>query len=248
MKACICTTPIRPEPTTFPPLGSMAIVDALRGAGHDVSFYNIDYFRYSNDEIEAYFSHECFDIVGISAVVSTAYAYTKNLAEQIRRVSPATTIVVGGNLAASAEILLKKCQVDFCVAGDGEITMVELVRALSDDSPDENKFNEVKGISYLDRNGQFQFTGFGTVLKANEIGSPNWEILEEDGSIDHFITEDIPWDKAVATNLAPGKRFGIIQTDKGCVARCTFCHRFERGFRARPVEQLEQEIRHLKAR
>ena len=30
MKICLCTTPIRPKPTTFPPLGSMAIIQALR--------------------------------------------------------------------------------------------------------------------------------------------------------------------------------------------------------------------------
>jgi len=30
MKICICTTPIRPEPATFPPFGSMAIIQSLR--------------------------------------------------------------------------------------------------------------------------------------------------------------------------------------------------------------------------
>ena len=30
MKICIATTPIRPNPTTFPPLGSMAIIQSLK--------------------------------------------------------------------------------------------------------------------------------------------------------------------------------------------------------------------------
>ena len=38
MKICICTTPIRPEPTKYPPLGSMAVIQALRNIGEQVSF------------------------------------------------------------------------------------------------------------------------------------------------------------------------------------------------------------------
>jgi hypothetical protein len=42
MKICICTTPIRPVPTEFPPFGSMAIIQSLKDAGEvDVSFYNM---------------------------------------------------------------------------------------------------------------------------------------------------------------------------------------------------------------
>src|SRR5438552_3529058 len=114
MRTCICTTPIRPVPTLYPPFGSLAIIQSLRSIGEEVDFYNIDYFRYSHEEIKAYFAAQQFDIVGISAVVSTAYAYAKYLADLIKTVSPQTVVIVGGNLAASAEILLRKCRVDFC--------------------------------------------------------------------------------------------------------------------------------------
>jgi hypothetical protein len=33
---------------------------------------------------------------------------------------------------------------------------------------------------------------------------------------------------------------------KGCVARCTFCHRWEKGFRARPVDQIVAHVSLLK--
>ena len=77
MKICICTTPIRPNPTPFPPFGSMAIIQALRNIGEAASFYHIDYHRYKHSQISEYFASQQFDMVGISAVVSTAYAYTK---------------------------------------------------------------------------------------------------------------------------------------------------------------------------
>lgn len=248
MKICICTTPIRPVPTNFPPLGSMAIIDSLGEANEDVFFYNIDYFRYEADEVEAYFSEGQFDIVGISAVVSTAYAYTKYLSGLIRRVSPETIILVGGNLAASAEILLRKCSVDFCVIGDGELTIVQLVKTLASEPFNLQQLSQVKGISFLDDDGRFQFTGYGHALSADQIKKPNWEILEKDGSIAHFISDELPWDEKFSPEWSEGKRFGFIQPDKGCVARCTFCHRFERGYRVRPVDILREEIHYLKQR
>ena len=76
MKICICTTPIRNDPTGFPPLGSLAIIQSLGKIGHDAQFYNIDYWRPDKESISAYFYDNQFDVVGISAVVSTAYSYT----------------------------------------------------------------------------------------------------------------------------------------------------------------------------
>ena len=83
MKICVCTTPIRPSPTDFPPFGSMAVIQALRNIGEQVSFYNIDYHRYNHEQNSQYFASKQFDIIAISAVVSTAYAYTKYLVQLI---------------------------------------------------------------------------------------------------------------------------------------------------------------------
>ena len=103
MDVVICTTPIRPEPTSYPPFGSMVLIQSLRPAGYDPYFYDIDGLRCSFEEVVRFFEERSPDVVGISAVVSTAYAYTQKLALAIKQVSPNTKIVVGGNLAASSE-------------------------------------------------------------------------------------------------------------------------------------------------
>ena len=159
MKICIVTTPIRPQPTTFPPFGSMAIIQSLKDIGEDVRFHHIDYHRYTDEQNFEYFSNNVFDVVGISSVVSTAYAYTKYLADLIRSISPHTTIVVGGNLAASAEILLRKCEVDFCIVGDGEIVIQDLVQALYKTPWDYEHLKSIKGICFLEETKGFCFTG-----------------------------------------------------------------------------------------
>ena len=106
-KILIVTTPIRPTPDVFPPLGSLSIITALNKAGfNDTEFYNIDYLRPDYSEVINYIKKEKPDILGISSVVSTAYGYSKQLSLDIKRELPETTILLGGNLGASAEIIL----------------------------------------------------------------------------------------------------------------------------------------------
>ncbi len=72
-KIVICTTPIRPYPTDFPPFGSMAIIQSIRKhVQADVSFYNIDYPRHNLAEVRKYFLDTPCDVLGISPVVSKA--------------------------------------------------------------------------------------------------------------------------------------------------------------------------------
>ena len=247
MRICICTTPIRPVPTIFPPFGSMAIIQSLRHIGEDVSFYNIDYFRYSHDQVKQYFTDNQFDVVGISAVVSTAYTYTRYLTALIRAVSPQTTIIVGGNLAASSEILLRKCEVDFCVVGDGELIIRDLIRVLYERPLNYQRLKATKGICFIDDNDQFCFTGYGAKYSAEEIEWPDYNILEADGSLSYFISDQID-ERFYEPNRPPGHgvRAAIVIMTKGCVARCTFCHRWEKGYRARPIDQIVQHIKFLK--
>lgn len=77
MNMIICTVPIRPKPTDYPPFGSLAVIQALRRAGFEPNFYDIDALRPSFSEVVEHVRSEAPDIVGISAVVSTAYGYVK---------------------------------------------------------------------------------------------------------------------------------------------------------------------------
>lgn len=246
MKICICTTPIRPYPTDFPPFGSMAIIQSLRKIGEDVKFYDIDYFRFSHEGIEAYFNEHQFDVVGISAVVSTAYAHTKYLSNLIRRVSQNTIIIVGGNLAASAEILLRKCEVNFCVIGDGELIIQNLIRVLYEKPLSYGMLSATKGICFLNEKEEFCFTGYGEKPSAEEIKLPDYDILETDGSLPYFISDEVA-KRLYAYDgvIEQGKKIATVVMAKGCVAHCTFCHRWEKGFRVLPTDRIIEHVRHL---
>lgn len=247
MKICLCTTPIRPVPTTFPPFGSMAIIQSLREIGENPLFYNIDFFRFSQTEIKEYFRKNKFDIVAISAVVSTAYTYTKYLASLIKKESPNSLIILGGNLAASAEILLRRSHIDICVIGDGEIIIQNLFKKIKLSKRNFDYLSDVKGLAFINKANDFHFTGYGDKPSGEAIKFPDYSILEEDGSLDYFISNKLD-DRILGYEgeLDTTKKVAMIVMNKGCVARCTFCHRFEKGYRVIPKSSIINHIQYLK--
>ena len=246
-KICICTTPIRPVPTTFPPLGSMSIIETLRPLCSEIKFLHIDYHRYNEEYLLNYFKENNFDFVGISAVVSTAYAYTKYLSGMIKSINKNTRIFVGGNLAASSQILLKKCKIDYCIIGDGEIISNNLINYLiKNKNVTEEELKEIKGICFLNKNNEFVFTGYGKAPSASNLLAPNWEILENENCLDHYMPDNGNSFKTFIPKFNPKGRTATIIVAKGCVARCTFCHRFEKGYRVNPNEKVIDHIKLLR--
>lgn len=254
MKIVLCTTPIRPVPTTYPPFGGMAIIQSLRSAGYDPYFYDIDGLRPSFDEVVQFFKDQAPDVLGISAVVSTACAYVKELIRAIKEVSPHTKIVVGGNLAASSEILLRLYEVDVCCIGEGEGVMVNLVKYWEGNktSDDYSELKQIKGLSYLDEDGEMIFTGYDVAIPATEFLAPDWTILEQYSRIENYITTDVPasgykfrQDPRFRMPHRKDKKTATIITAKGCVARCTFCHRWDKGYRHWPVDQVIDNIKYV---
>ena len=252
MNIVICTTPIRPVPTSYPPFGSMALIQSLRSQGYDPYFYDIDGLRPTFEETLKFFEERKPDVVGISAVVSTAYAYTKKLALAIKEVSPHTKIVVGGNLAASSEILLRFCRVDVCGIGEGENVMVHLAKYWEshNNTDDYSQLRRIKGIAYLNSDCEVEFTGYDTPIQATDFDSPDWTILEQNSRIENFVTDplsryDFSQDARTYQPHRRGKKLATAITAKGCVARCTFCHRWDRGYRHWPVQQIINNVKYL---
>ncbi len=253
-KILIITTPLRPVPTFFPPIGSLSVATALKKADvADVEFYNIDLFRPDYSEALEHIKKENPDILGISAVVSTAYEYTKRLSLDIKRELPGLTILMGGNLGASAEIILKKTGVDFICTGEGEKTAVDFVNCWKTAEGIEDYLN-VKGLAFLDTKNELQITPYAEAVPKSEVYEIDWSELEASGEMELYIPsqENSELSKEVFAHdprsLEPhrnDKTVFCIVSSKGCVARCTFCHRWDKGYRVIPIPVLMERIDYL---
>jgi radical SAM superfamily enzyme YgiQ (UPF0313 family) len=222
----------------------------------DVEFYNIDANRPSYREVLAHIQDRRPDILGISAVVSTAYAYVKQFAQDVKRLLPDTLIVVGGSLAASSEILLRRTGVDVCVLGEGEITLSKIVRAW-ETRRRLDALSSVPGVMFLDAQGNLINTGYEAPLDKTEIYDIEWRDLEANSPIDMFFPivgdDDLDqkyftFDPRTREPARAGRRMASLPGAKGCVARCTFCHRWEKGIRYIPVDLIMRRLEQVIAR
>jgi anaerobic magnesium-protoporphyrin IX monomethyl ester cyclase len=249
----IATTPIRPVPTEYPPLGSLSVINALQKAGFaGVEFFDIDGLRPDYGAVLDRIREAKPDVLGISAVVSTAYEYAKRLSLDVKRLLPDVTIVLGGNLAASAEIVLRKTGVDFCVLGEGERIMVNFMKAFASGARRQD-YESIRGLMYLDGD-RLVNTGYEDPVPKHELYDVDWTVLERFSRIDNFIqpaTESMlvratfSNDPRTHEPHRRGKAVATLVASKGCVAKCTFCHRWDRGIRYIPVSILMERIQYL---
>jgi radical SAM superfamily enzyme YgiQ (UPF0313 family) len=256
MKIMIVTTPINDAPTYVAPIGAMSIINYVRKrTNHNIEFFNIDYLRPSYESAIERIVSAAPDIIGISSVVSTAYEYTKRLGTDIKRRLPNTLIVCGGNLCASAEILLRRASIDICVNGEGEIPFLNVVNRF-ETTRRMDDFKDIPGLMLLDASGELKNTGYEAPLPAKEVWDVDWKDLEPDGSIDHYFplyNKPQHYKTRYATShpnhaLHAGNkkaRSGQLLVAKGCVARCTFCHRWDRGIRHVPVDEIMRRFEQL---
>jgi len=261
MKIAICTSRIRPdgEQTVFPPLGSMSIIQELVKHGYeDTYLFDIDGLRPAYSDILARFERDRPDVIGISGVVSTSYKFIKQLIASIHELLPETPVIVGGNVAASSELVLRLAKADYCVVGEGELTIIDLMAYLKNkggrSNPDDyDALRKMQGITFLDEKNVAVFTGYRPQIPADGLYDLNYDILERDTDVSRYIIEPFlypafRWDPRGYEPHRRGQKLATIVTTKGCVARCTFCHRWDKGIRFVGIDRIIERIKNVQER
>jgi len=175
-------------------------------------------------------------IVGISAL-SFAYRQVKILSAFLKK-TISSKIILGGHLAIhNHNLVLKNSDVDICVMGEGELTIVDLLNNLSN-------LEKVKGIAYKE-NGKVVLNEPRELVKdLNTIPFPAYELFDID-KYSEFSVSDI----FVSRKNLPKSRVHrkmIIEAARGCAWKCDFCSKMYDAIRKRSVEKVIEEIVYLK--
>lgn len=250
-KIIFATIPLR-NPSTHLPIASLAIMTALKRAGYDdVSLYEINVLRPKYEEILEHFRAQKPDIVGLSAVVSTSYAFVKQLSADLRRMYPDLLIVCGGNLVANTNVLLAKTEIDICCTGEGEVTMREIVDHWVAGRTAPADLGAIQGIAFRDETGKMILTPYAPQLAERDIFEVDWDLADATPGVERCFSSDLSRHNVFYTDIRyydpkrRGKKVGRFYASKGCVARCTFCHRFTKGIRYVPVDLIEKRLSEL---
>lgn len=221
---------IENQPPRIISFGIAYIVQQLISFGYDVGILDIDANRYSKEEVLRRIEMSSCDIVGIGSLV-TAYKYLSWLIPEIRKLKPNIKIILGGGIATALPArCIERFGVDYVVIGEGEITIIDLLRTLN-----ENRdIHEVDGIAFKD-NGKVEFTKPRQLMPSLEDVPP-------------FNTDLFPIEKLLKNNSNDIQ----IHVQRGCPSFCTFCFNCFRitsnKVRYRPVENVIEEIESVRRR
>lgn len=269
MKVLLCTVPLHTggprHEGHLPIMPKIAIVSLLRWmephgyTRESYDFYDADMLDPSDEELAVFFAASQPTVVGLSAVVSTSYLQVRRLAGILRRVCPDAWIVLGGNLAASANVVLRRTAVDVCIQGDGEIPWVEFLDYVRRNGRAWNyeELRAIRGVTFLDADGELHFAGYPESIPAAANPFPDYDLLAlglkgRPELIQNYFRDGVgsPWFNRDPRAFAPGrrKRFAALWTSKGCVARCTFCQRSTKGYHLFDLQALDRHLEELRER
>lgn len=229
-------------PKKIYPVGLGYIASAIHRSGYGLEILNIDIHRYSDEELEAILKEKDFDVVGFGCIV-TAYKIVKDLCAKIKSINKKAIIIVGNSIATSIpQILLTKTKADIAVIGEGDVTIVEVLKCLDNGYPLES----VDGICFK-KDGKVIANKLRKPIDGlDTIPLPEWDLFE----MDLYLQESKNW----AGEPYPMPREEIrsfpVNTARGCIFKCTFCYHVFRDnkYRFRSPVSILKEIKELTRR
>ncbi len=213
----------------YPPLGIAMIAAVLKQAGHAVSVIDATALRLNIHALATRVLEEQPDIIGITCNI----AYARKaviIARWLRQRIPGVPVVFGGPWATCRfEKLLRDHVADYVVLGEGEVTIVELIRAIARGTP----LQDVKGIAYLQETRVMKTEPRPHIDDLDSLPFPAWELFPSHRK--YF------WDPK-------GTRFYPVMTSRGCPFGCINCTKLVHGYklRYRSVGNVIEEIQYLK--
>lgn len=212
-----------------PPLGLAYVAAAIRKEGHNVSIIDSPALDISHHKLGEILQREHPDVIGVTSTTPTIYDAMKAVTIGKEFCQDSITIMGGCHITSLPEDTMAECgSLNIGVIGEGEATIVDLLRALETKRP----LSEVDGIVYRKDNKILRTRPRRLIENLDEIPFPARDLL--------------PLDRY--TVLGEKHRLGNILTSRGCPFRCIFCSSsqfYGRRFRARSPKNVVDEIEEL---
>ena len=259
----LLNTPPGFENTDITAAGISRVIEGLDSAlDIQVSFLDLEYLQLPYAEIERRIVEYNPRVIAFSACLTHAYHFVKTLSLGLRKALPQAVQVLGGQMAVVSNIILQKTGVDFCVVGESEPAFSDLLKRLqgSDFSAtDKDLFKDISGLAFI-LDGVPYFTGYGNDA-LNPVRQTNYELISKYTDLDYYLQDvtgsfysarmnktDIRFFHSLFHPENLTKRIAKVYASKGCVNRCTFCHRFYPGYKALEPREVIGHIEHLRTR
>ncbi len=208
-----------------PPIGPAYLAASLRAAGHAprivdglgenpfqvTSLFNnlVTAIGLRSEEIVERIEGSP-DLIGVTCMFSQDWPEIRRLIQMVRKRFPHVPIIAGGeHITATPDFTLRSTpEVDVCVIGEGEETIVELANALEAG----RSFDAIQGLVVRDGSGT-RSTGARTrIRKLDDIPLPAWDLVP----LHKYL------DNGLGYGVDRGRSMPMLAT-RGCPYECTFC-------------------------
>ncbi|MBW6512540.1 MAG: B12-binding domain-containing radical SAM protein [Desulfuromonadaceae bacterium] len=229
---------IRPDvPADFPlgrmratvPLGLLVLAGCLREAGCDVVIIDDHLEQRGAAWVAAQVRDWQADVIGLSINLATVPTAALIFAQLTALDIP---VVVGGpEVTAGCNQVLQQIPAPFAVRGEGEETLVALLRELAG----ERRFESVAGLTFRDeRTGNYVSNDRRPWIAMDSVPLLPYDLLELER-----------YDRSYAEFGAD--RVEVLNTSRGCPFKCTFCsnkHVWSNSYRAMSPQRMIEQVRH----
>ncbi len=199
-------------PTLHFPSGLGIIAHVLKDNGFQFTVIDT-YIESTTEEFFSSIEVQKPDIILISAYLGNyTYPFLLDVVRRVKSIHNRCLIVIGGPItAAIPNLLMDKTPVDILVRGEGEITIIELLKRLSSGSYDPSRLeflHDLKGIYIRNDEGTF-FTGHrDRIAVLDNSPFPLYEAFPIESYVNYLKRTNRCWD---------------ISASRGCPHNCRFC-------------------------
>ncbi len=214
------------------PLGLCYLAANLEANGYPVEILDAAADGISAEEVAARIKDGGYGLVGVS-FMTPMFDAVRSLSDAIKRAAPEAKIAVGGphSTALPLRTIEELPSVDFACVGEGEITIVDMVRHLMG----EMDVDAIHGIAYRLPDGMAASTlSRKSVSDLDSLPKPARHML----SMEKYT---------LTASRTKGSRYcPTVIVARGCPFSCSYCsHTFGRSFRRHSIERILDEIRDL---
>jgi len=222
-----------------PPTGLLTLAAYVERELPDVEVEILDCQAEGKDwkDVEKRIESSSPSIVAVSGFTCNAYACAR-VAEIAKKVNSDIVTILGGMHFSfiPEESLNDFPEIDYIVRGEGEITLVELIKALRA----EKDISGVRGLSFKN-NGEIIHTPSRQLIEnLDTLPYPAYHLVEENLKKYHF-----------AMMAGKNVRYLNMEGARGCNHKCSFCTQWNHWggkWRTKSAKRIADEIEYLHER
>lgn len=216
---------------SMPSLGICYIAGVLEKNGFLVEIIDSYAERLNLNGLTEKIKDSAPDLIGVTFTTENRFQGFDVIRQIKKDFSNILTMAGGPHVSLAAEDTMANIpELDFIVRGEGENTVLELVNALSSNSPLE----KIQGLSYRVGGKIIHNPDRPLIKDLDAMPFPSWNL--------------VPWEKYNFTLDVPGRgrlRAANIMTSRGCPFNCNFCASqtmWGRTCRMRSADNILSEI------